>query len=200
MPETIVADLDALLASDALDARRRTHFRLVRPDDAEFILELRTNPSLGKYLSVVANDVNAQRRWIELYKERERRGEEFYFLIIHDGCRIGTVRMYEFLSTQGLRSFSWGSWIISMPRPKGAAIVSMCLTYRLGFSKLKFNRSSFEVALKNRRVIDFHLWTGAERLAEAGDDAHFLFRPAELETLWERHKQALIAHEQYQQR
>lgn len=197
MPESRAVNLKTMLASEALDARRRTHFRLVRPDDAAFILALRVNPALREYLTAVEDDVKAQRQWIEQYIEREQRGREFYFLIVHDGQPIGTVRMYDFLAEGRLSSFSWGSWIIKTPRPKGVVDVSLCLIYRLGFSTLNFNRSHFKVDLKNTRVLNLHTRSGAEQTADLDGDLNFFFWPEELDRLWVRHKEALIEHGQH---
>ncbi|MEN6543313.1 GNAT family N-acetyltransferase [Parvibaculum sp.] len=187
----------SLVENSALDQRRRTHFKPVRPDDAEFILSLRTDPQLNSFLSPVDDSVEAQRRWIESYVAREDRGEEYYYLIMHEGRRAGTVRLYDFQFENGIRSFSWGSWIIPAPRPKGLANVSLCLVYKISFSSLGFNRSHFKVDLRNLKVIELHLRTGAERLADSDGDANFYFWPKEMKSLWARHKEALVEHEQY---
>ncbi|MGI7619221.1 N-acetyltransferase, partial [Campylobacter coli] len=52
---------------------------LVETKDAEFILKLRSEK--GKYLNQVEYNINKQKEWIKNYKEREAKGEEFYFLI-----------------------------------------------------------------------------------------------------------------------
>lgn len=39
--------------------------RLITPDDAEYIHNLRTNPQYNRFLSQVVGDVEGQRQWIE---------------------------------------------------------------------------------------------------------------------------------------
>lgn len=187
----------SLVENSALDQRRRTYFKPVRPDDAAFILSLRTDPQLNAFLSAVDDNIEAQRRWIESYVAREQKGKEYYYLIMHEGHRAGTVRLYDFQFEEGIRSFSWGSWIIPAPRPKGLANVSLCLVYKIGFLGLGFDRSHFKVDLRNQKVIDLHLRTGAERLADSDGDANFYFWPKEMDSLWARHREALVEHEQY---
>ena len=56
--------------------------RFVEESDAEFILSLRTDPKLSRYLHATDNDVEKQRQWIRKYKEREAHGKEYYFMYI----------------------------------------------------------------------------------------------------------------------
>ena len=50
--------------------------RLVEEDDAEFILKLRTNRKLSRYLHKTDADIEKQIQWIRNYKKREL---ELYF-------------------------------------------------------------------------------------------------------------------------
>ena len=56
------------------------HVRLVREEDAEYIVQLRTNPTKNRYIHSTLNDVKAQKEWIRLYKQREAEGKEYYFI------------------------------------------------------------------------------------------------------------------------
>ncbi len=57
------------------------HVRLVREEDAEFILQLRTDPLLSRFLHATKNNLQKQKEWIRDYKLREAKGEDYYFFI-----------------------------------------------------------------------------------------------------------------------
>ena len=42
--------------------------RLIEEDDAEFVVKLRTDEKLNRFISAVEDDINAQKRWIRNYK------------------------------------------------------------------------------------------------------------------------------------
>ena len=68
--------------------------RFVEESDAEFILSLRTDPKLSRYLHATDNDVEKQRQWIRKYKEREAHGKEYYFMYIKNENKLGVSRIY----------------------------------------------------------------------------------------------------------
>ncbi|WP_205352327.1 GNAT family N-acetyltransferase [Vibrio cholerae] len=146
------------------------NLRFVEESDAEFILSLRTDERYNKYLSSVANDINAQREWIKNYKNKESQKIEFYFIIErNDGVPCGTVRIYDFKND----SFSWGSWILNDSKPRYAAVESAFLIYEFGFEKLGFKKSHFEVVKGNDKVSDFHLKFGAQQVDEDSDNYYY---------------------------
>jgi hypothetical protein len=163
--------IDALKSCPCLDDEFFTHLRLVEPDDAEFIVQLRSDTALNKHLSHVDGSVSAQRKWIEQYKAREAQGEEFYFKVRHQLRDLGVVRMYDF---QG-DSFGWGSWIILPDRPAGLVTYSAFMIYEMGFDVLGFQQSHFEVRLQNTKVIDFHDRSGAIRTTQDTLNQYFIF-------------------------
>lgn len=134
-------------------------FRVADEDDAAFILKLRLNESLNKYLSSVDDNLQKQANWLIEYKIREKQRVEYYFIILdNDGNRCGTVRIYDFIGD----SFSWGSWLIdSKIAPMTAGIESALLVYEFAFYKLEFNNCHFEVVSENTKVKSFHEKMGA---------------------------------------
>ena len=146
------------------------HFKLVESDDAEFILSLRADETYNKYLSPVEFNLKAQLDWLYHYKKREKKNDEFYFVIVnanHERC--GTVRLYDFRQN----SFCWGSWILNDKKPQHAAIQSAFLVYEFGFKVLNFEESHFDVRKENLNVIDFHKRMGAEIFEEDRDNFYF---------------------------
>lgn len=140
--------------------------RDARPDDAEFIVGLRTDPAKGRYLSATSPDVAAQRAWLEAYA---RDDSQVYFIIEdRDGTRHGTVRLYD---PQGV-SFSWGSWILADGRPSGFAVESALMVYAYAL-QLGFTASHFSVRVGNESVWKFHERFGATRTGQAGEDLFY---------------------------
>lgn len=74
----------------------RLSLRLVLPDDAAYIYDLRMDPAYNSHLSAVTGAVQDQRGWIETYKTREAARTEYYFVIERtDGVCCGVVRLYD---------------------------------------------------------------------------------------------------------
>ena len=149
---------------------RTIGMRLARPEDAEFIFELRRDEERTRHLSAIGDDVESQREWLRRYQQREQEGREFYFLIEHPpGTPVGALRIYDY---QG-DSFSWGSWIIRAGTPPAVAMESALCVYEFAFGPLGFERCHFEVRKGNERVIAFHTRFGAKPVGE--DDLSWKF-------------------------
>ena len=145
---------------------RHVTFRLAEPSDAEFILNLRLDVNKSRHLSQTSNDLAMQRTWLENYKLREQRNEEFYYIIEDNGQRdLGVIRLYDFQND----SFCWGSWILCDGAPSYAAIESALLVYEIAFYQLGFTKSHFDVHKQNLRVLDFHQRFGAVIVDEDED-------------------------------
>ncbi|WP_241653203.1 GNAT family N-acetyltransferase [Pseudomonas alkylphenolica] len=150
-------------------ASKTIGIRLITEDDAAFVVGLRTDEKYNKYLSSVGDDIEAQRRWIRTYKEDEKAGKQFYFIIEKlDGTPCGTVRIYDLRED----SFSWGSWILNEDKTKYSAIESAFLVYEFGFKHLNFKKSHFEVMKGNDKVVSFHEKMGA---IEVGEDPTYKY-------------------------
>ncbi len=142
------------------------NLRLVEVSDAPFILSLRIDGRLNRFLSAVGDDVGRQFAWLESYKARERRGEEFYW-IIEDlaSVSLGTIRLYDMDHDD--RSFTWGSWILKAGSPPQFAMESAILMYDFGFYTLRFGVARMGVRKGNTGVVAFHRRFGA---SPAGED------------------------------
>lgn len=127
--------------------------RLIEESDAEFILNLRTDEKLGKHISPTSSNLNDQINWIRAYKEREARGEEYYFVSIgRNGEQFGTTRLSELDG----EFFEQGSWLFDPKAPSGVAIKSDILTKEIGFGILGFDTCKFDVRKSNTKVLRYH--------------------------------------------
>ncbi len=69
--------------------------RLIRPEDAEYVHGLRTDPAYNRHLSEVRGTSEDQRRWIEAYKTREAALSELFYVIERkDGTRCRLTRLW----------------------------------------------------------------------------------------------------------
>lgn len=130
-------------------------FRFVEVEDAEFILGLRNDARLGKFLSKTSNALSDQENWIEKYKEREKLDEEFYF-VVEDltRTRYGVTRISEL--KEGT-AFELGSWLFSRESPSGMAIKADIIAKEIGFDQLGFKTCKFNVRRENTSVLNYHL-------------------------------------------
>lgn len=146
--------------------------RLIEPDDADYVHALRTNPAYNQYLSPVTGTAEDQRRWIESYKEREREGVEFYYVIERrDGIPCGVVRLYGITAD----SFTWGSWILDHNKPPKAALESALLVYSIAFDQLNIPTCHFDVRKDNASALRFHVRMGAIETARDEQDVFFTY-------------------------
>ena len=106
------------------------YVRFVIETDADFIVKIRTNPKLSQYINHTEPDIEKQKQWIRAYKERENRGEEYYFMFEKPlGIRIGVCRIYN-ISTN---DFTVGSWVFSSDAPIGSAILADIITREIAY-------------------------------------------------------------------
>lgn len=162
--------------------------RAAEPDDAQFILTLRTQAHKTRHLSTVADDLAAQRSWLERYKERERQGQEYYFIIQDKQHQpLGLVRIYDLQP----HSFCWGSWIISDHAPTTTAIESALQVYEFGFGTLGYRQAHFDVRKANTRVVAFHQRLGATIVDEDQDNYYFHYHLTDYQPIRQKYRRYL---------
>lgn len=133
--------------------------RPIAVDDSEFVVELRSDPELTRYLHPISGVVADQERWIERYYERPG---DYYFVVERrrDARREGTVAVYD--EDAAARTAEWGRWII---RPGSlAALESATLVYRAAFDELGLEEVRCLTVADNARVVSFHDSYGLERV------------------------------------
>ena len=136
------------------------HVRLVREDDAEFILSLRTNPKLSKYLHETDASVPKQREWIRQYKKRESAGEDYYLIFFYQNQPIGVIRIYHIDEIK--KSAMAGSWVCSPNIPMHIPIYVLIICREIMFDNLHLEKDCFEVRKDNKQVQRLHLMMGAK--------------------------------------
>lgn len=158
--------------------------RLVEEHDAEFIVRLRTDEKLSRFLSLTSNDVDAQKRWIQKYKEREQKEQEYYFVALYQDVIYGTTRIYNIESD----CFEVGSWLFSPETPSGVAVLADIIGREFAFEKFNTSKCKFEVRRKNASVVKYHKSYKPLLIKETEQDLYFLLN----RSAFEEHKTKLI--------
>ena len=145
----------------------RYRLRPVTMEDAAFIVELRSDPVLNRYLHEISPRVDVQVAWLERYFARP---DEYYFIVEHadSGERHGTIGIYDV--EKAAASAEWGRWILK--QGSMAALESAWLVYEAGFSKLGLATLSSRTLVENTCVVSFHDSFGASRIGILKD--HFV--------------------------
>lgn len=157
-------------------------FRLrpIREDDAAFILALRRNPALSRYLHATPPGEDAQRAWLARYYER---AGDYYFVIeqLRSGEPEGLISLYD-IDLEERGAGEWGRWIL---RPSSlAAIESAWLIYRFAFDDLDLRCVYCRTVADNAAVVSFHDSCGiAERRVLPG---HFHFDDRQVDAVEHR--------------
>jgi RimJ/RimL family protein N-acetyltransferase len=160
-------------------------FLNAQPEDAEFIVALRTDMRIGKYLSATSSEVEKQIEWLKCYSTSD---DQVYFIIeSNDGEKLGTVRLYD---QQG-GSFCWGSWILNAGAPQSAAIESALMVYSYAIDYLGFKKSHFDVRKGNDHVWRFHERFGAVRVAETEQDFFYQISAESISASRQKYKKYL---------
>ena len=142
--------------------------RFVEESDAEFILSLRTDPKLSRYLHATDNDVEKQRQWIRKYKEREAHGKEYYFMYIKNENKLGVSRIYNIEE----KSFTVGSWIFSPGLSYELPFLSSIITKEIAFDilALEFEVCNDGVHINNQKVLKANKMMGMKETGRIIDN------------------------------
>ena len=92
--------------------------RLVTENDTDYIMNLRTNEELSKFIHKTDNDVQKHLEWFKKYKQRESEARDYYFIYYKDDKPVGLNRIYNIYEYYG----TIGSWLCS---PSNEVEVSM---------------------------------------------------------------------------
>lgn len=159
-------------------------FRDATVNDAELILNLRTDEKKGRFLSATSDSIEAQQAWLRAYAASTGQA---YFIIEREGQAIGTVRLYD---PRG-KSFCWGSWIIADGQPASVAMESALMVYAYALDCMGYEQAHFDVRAANEKVWKFHERFGAKRLRQVGDDFFYELSMDSIQSSMERYKRFL---------
>ena len=141
--------------------------RFVEEKDAQFIIDLRTNDH-ARYMNDISDDLDSQIRWIKSYKEREKLGQDYYFIFFKDDKPIGLNRIYDMRG--GV--FSTGSWTFAQDAPFGTAFLAQVVCRDIAFYELGLEREEVAtgVHVDNVNVMRYNLMVGMKEIGRVTTD------------------------------
>lgn len=157
------------LSKDFKISRYGIDCRMVNIDDVDFILKLRTNPKLNKFLHPTDNDRMKQIQWMEEYFKRNEMGEDYYFLFSYNGTPFGVSRIYNIHED----FCTGGSWICDTDRME-SSIACYLLGCYIIYEVMNFERNVFDVQVGNSPVRKLHIMMGAKSLGFTGNQENFV--------------------------
>ncbi len=129
--------------------------RPVELGDAAFMVELRSDPKLARYLNPTSPKVEEQEAYLRTYFARSG---DYYFIVerLAPRRREGMAAIYDL--DQKARTAEWGRWILRAASM--AAAESALLVYRAAFEVLGLETVYCRTVAANERVISFHESSG----------------------------------------
>ncbi len=127
--------------------------RSVKVNDSEFILSLRLDQKLSRYINKVDNDIKKQEDWI--MAQREREGDYYFIILDLNNNLLGTISLYNIKD----KTAEFGRWV-----SKGNMITnieSVILLHKFAFEKLGLELVYTNTMAENKQVVNFHKRFGA---------------------------------------
>ena len=123
--------------------------RLVTLKDSKFILKLRTDEELNRFIHKGSINLESQTDWIRKYLEKEN---DYYFVIetILDKKPVGVISIYDIKDNHA----EWGRWILL--KGNNFAIESVYLIYKIAFEIMKLEYIFCRTVEDNKSVVSFH--------------------------------------------
>lgn len=144
------------------------NLRSVTEEDAEFILDIRNNPRISKYLPPLNVTVEQQRQWIN--KQRSDKDSYYFILETQSGDPIGTLGVYDIVDNHAECGRS-----CCIGEPFTAVEASVLLTDFI-FNILKLAYTTIWVYEGNKTVIALNQSYGYEWVENKVDDKGEPFR------------------------
>lgn len=141
------------------------NLRLVEENDASYIVKLRNDIELKKFISPTNSNIEEQKKWIKFYKIKECGEEEFYFIVEDKKMhRCGTVRVYNIDKKE--KSCTWGSFILELTRPNKASYDVIDTSLKFIKNNLNLKKVFLEVNKKNKKAIHIYEKVGFNKIGE----------------------------------
>ena len=168
--------------------------RTATEDDAEFILSLRLNPALNKFLHETDPSVEKQKEWLRAKMDEEND----YHMIIEslNGEQLGVVALYDINPVD--KTFEWGRWIVKPGAPKYTALESALLCCELAFYHLGLDKCVVAPLRESERCVSFLMRFGSTTVREDPEVICFEITKEDFESIREKHWKFIQAKDEEQ--
>lgn len=128
--------------------------RPLKPEDSKWLLELRQDPEISKYINSTDHTVESHAEWIKKNAEKQ---DDYYFVIQDYGTKQphGVVALYDIK----YRSAEWGRWVLKPGSIAAAASVYLVIE---AAKILNMTRIYSRTVADNKKVCRFHDLVGAK--------------------------------------
>lgn len=165
----------AILTSDFSLYRYGLFVRLVKEEDAAFIVKIRTQNRHSRFISKTSEDESRQVEWIRQYKEREKRGEDYYFVFEYPkGNPVGVSRIYNICGSD----FTTGSWVFASDAPLGASLLGAIISKEIAYEELGLEHDFGQMFKENKSVVKLNFSYKPRIIKETEDEFYVLFDKA----------------------
>lgn len=144
--------------------------RLASKDDAPYIMSLRTDKQLARFIHQTEDDFQAHYRWFDKYKKREEEGRDYYFIYLKDEKPVGLNRIYNIYEYYG----TIGSWLCSPDNEVEVSMLTNILLHDIVFEILDLDIVLFDVRRANMHVWKMHKSLGATIVGESDIDYYLV--------------------------
>jgi hypothetical protein len=145
------------------------HVRLVMEDDAAYIINLRTDAQISRFINKIDNDVEKQREWIQEYKKREKEGLDYYFIYFYSDVPIGLNRLSDIKENE----FTGGSFVfnkgVQFELPLYATLIQLDIAFNLLFKEVGYGYTR----QVNKKVVKYHKIMGISHMTEDAENVYF---------------------------
>lgn len=158
------------LSPDFSMSKYGLNVRLVSEADSEFILSLRTDKNLAKFIHQTENNLQKQLEWFKNYRIREAEGRDYYFIYFKDNKPVGLNRIYNVFEYYG----TIGSWLCSPDNEIEVSLATHFFLHDIVFEEIGLDFTVFDVRKGNKHVWKLHKQTGAQQIGESEIDYYFV--------------------------
>lgn len=134
--------------------------RPVCREDAEFILEVRSQQRAKGNIHSTSMDIKTQEQWIENYFSIQG---DYYWIVMDTKMErpVGTVGLYNYRAEK--KCAEVGRWVM-FPDFSFHLAAPILAVYEWAFEVLNLDNVIFDVVLTNRKVMKFHRLLGAREV------------------------------------
>ena len=144
--------------SKRIKLTKKIYLKEVTIKDVNYILKLRTNKNLSKYLNPTSNNKKDQIAWLKKYFLRRKVGKEFYYIFqLSNKKKLGIGRIIHLKKNL----FHFGGWILEKNAKPGIALECCLSIYEYAFNYLKYKKCLNWINIENRKVINYHKILGS---------------------------------------
>ena len=130
--------------------------------DVDYILKLRTDKYLSKYLNHTPNNRKKQIKWLKDYFIRRKKKEEYYFIFqIKKNSSYKNLGFSRIIKIKN-DTFHFGGWILQKNNKPWIALECCLAIYEYAFNYLNYKKCLLWINLKNLAVIKYHKSLGAK--------------------------------------